>query len=134
MITSRWISSIALTVLAAACGGTTASNTGGTAGEHAATTGGEQHAAALTTSDAPTEASPAPAASASPTPTPTPAGPVTVVAGTSAPIPAGLHPRVQFTAPRDGSLSRTNRVEVRLRVTDWPAPQDMRHIHLIVDN
>jgi hypothetical protein len=41
---------------------------------------------------------------------------------------------VQITAPRDGSLSRTNRVEVRLRVTDWPAPQDGRHVHLIVDN
>ncbi len=123
---------LALVTLAACSGSAGSTSTGGAAGDQTAATGSERHGTAIASSNMPT--SPAPeAASGSPAPV-TPAVPVSVVAGTSTPIPEGLHPRVQIVAPRDGSLSRTNRVEVRLRVTDWPAPQDMRHIHLIVDN
>lgn len=71
---------------------------------------------------------------AAPSPPPPAPPPVTVVPGTPTPIPANLHPRVQIIAPRDNAVVRTNRVEVRLRVTDWPAPQEGRHIHLILDN
>jgi len=60
--------------------------------------------------------------------------PLRVVTGTRTPLPAGLHPHVGIAQPRNGATLRTNRAEVRLSVTDWPAPQDMRHIHLVLDN
>ena len=126
MNTARWISLVS-TLAFVACGGGESTTTTTNNEQTQTTAGGEHHATAESSSNM--AASTAPVASPAPV-----AAATTVIAGTSTPIPDGLHPRVQIAAPRDRSLSRTNRVEVRLRVTDWPAPQDMRHIHLIVDN
>ncbi len=97
--------------------------------------GGEQFGHPQTlTNDAADGSSPADAASGGSSANAASLGTLAVVVGTITPLPPGLNPRVAITAPRDNATIRTNRVEVRLRVTDWPAPQDGRHIHLILDN
>jgi hypothetical protein len=115
--------------LGAACGGHSASDNAST-GTSAATTGGEQvHATPLASSNMAADASVASADAPAAAPQP-----VSVTAGTPTPIPEGLHPRVTILAPRNNATVRTNRVEVRLQVRDWPAPQDGRHVHLILDD
>jgi hypothetical protein len=96
--------------------------------------GGEQLGTPQVTTNMPADAGTAMADAAIAAPAEPSRPPVAVVAGTPTPIPENLRPRVQITAPRDNQVVRSNRVEVRLRVTDWPAPQDGRHVHLILDN
>lgn len=117
-------SGLALALALAACGSST--QTQPTPQPTANNAGGEQLGTTQPLSNTPS-AAPEP-------PAPPPPPPVRVVVGESTPIPAGANPRVAFASPRDGSTVRTNRVELRLRVTDWPAPQEMRHVHLILDN
>ena len=135
--TIQWAIACAL-VGASACGGGGSSGSSGNQNGQAA--GGEQHqdtqqSPAQTTTNSSDSANSGAASSAPPAEA-SPAAPpaVSVVASDPTPIPDNLHPRVQIVAPRDGALVRTNRVEVHLAVTDWPAPQDGRHIHLILDN
>lgn len=120
----HWSFTLTALALASACGGRAATPEPAPSAT-AANTGGEQLGTGQALTNVPPSAEP---------PAPPPPPPVRVVAGERTPLPAGNTPRVAITAPRDNSVARTNRVEVRLRVTDWPAPQDMRHVHLIVDN
>jgi hypothetical protein len=61
-------------------------------------------------------------------------GPIRVVAGTRAELPAGLRPSVRITSPRANATVLAGPLDVRLDVRDWPAPEGGRHVHLIVDN
>ena len=126
--TRHWLPVIALgsAIAYAACG---SSSTAESSTTTTTATGGERQGTAQQTSNMPDDAGASQTADAG-----TPMAAIAVVAGTATPVPANLHPTVRITAPRDNTVVRTNRVEVRLAVTDWPAPQDGRHVHLILDN
>lgn len=124
-VMKRWLGAAALAALCGCAGGAPSEQ----ARAVVPPAGGEQQGAPQVISNVPADAG----APVQPQPPPTPP-PVTVVAGTNTPLPEGAHPRVSIVAPRDNQVIRGNRVEVRLRVSDWPAPQEGRHVHVIVDN
>jgi hypothetical protein len=126
MTTNRWVS-LAIAALAG-CGG---SSTNEATTSQVPPAGGEQ-GRAIASSNMPESAETAGAQDAGAATQA--AAAVTVTPATPTPLPPNAHPRVQITAPRDNATVRTDRLEVRLRVTDWPAPEDGRHVHLILDN
>ncbi|MDP3278707.1 MAG: hypothetical protein Q8Q09_26185 [Deltaproteobacteria bacterium] len=71
---------------------------------------------------------------AAPMPPPPPPPPVAVVVGPRTEIPANLRPSVRIVSPAPNATVSGTTLDVRLNVRDWPAPQDGRHVHLILDN
>jgi hypothetical protein len=122
---SRIISLLSVTALIAVhCTGNNSSNN-----NNGGSSGGQ-----LGTTETLSNMSDAMSADASAVVEPPPLPPVAVVPAARTEIPANLHPRVRITAPRANATVTGDALDVVLAVQDWPAPEDRRHIHLILDN